>query len=257
MTVPSQLWHGLWFAHGGLRAVLFALLVWRKTYSEFPVFFIYTGISCVQTATMIFMDYAPRVSGDEYRTAYIASTALLSALSFAVVYELLKQILRSYPTLRRVAAGLFAWATIALIAVAIAFAWFAPANGKDHYMSVVFLLRRTADLLLCGLLLLLIVFPRYLNLPWRSCTFGIVLGLGILAAAQLGAYAIRSQIQPIMRNFDEDVLEAVTQGATLCSVMVWIAYLFMPERKKLGSSKIPPKHDLELWNQELERLLQR
>jgi hypothetical protein len=230
-------------------------LVWRKAYEDLPVFCLYTGFATLQTAAMIVMNYVPSVSGNQYYVAYVGGTAVLAALSFGVFYELLRHIFRNYPALCSLSAGFFRWATIGLTAVAIALAWFAPASGSDHVMSVVFLLRRTADLLLCGLLLLLFVFPRYFGLSWRSYIFGIALGLGILASAELGAYAIRSQIEPIARNLGEDILEAVTEGATLCSVLIWFAYLFIPERGLQGVVKTLPEHDLETWNQELERLL--
>jgi hypothetical protein len=255
MTLLSQVWHGFWFAQTGLHGLLFCLLIWRKLYKELPIFFAYVGFATLQTAVMLGMNYAPSVSGDQYYAAYVGGTGVLAALSFGVVYEILTHLLRNYPVLRRLGTRSFRWATVVLIVVALLLAWFAPASGGGHLMATVFVLRRTADLLLCGLLLFLVVFPRCFGLSSRSYLFGIALGLGILASAELGSYAIRSQIEPITRNLSEDVLEAVTQSATLFSVLVWIAYLFAPEPGPQNVLKKVPEHDLETWNQELERLL--
>lgn len=255
MALISQLWHWLWFAHTGFHASLFALLIWRRFYKQFPGFVAYVGFASLQTTALLVMNYSPFVSGDQYYVVYVATTGILAALSFAVVYELLGHVLSEYPLLHNLGTRFFCWTTTGLIVVAIALAWLAPASGGDRVMSVIFVLRRTVDLLLCGLLLLLFIFPRYFNLSWRSHTFGIALGLGILASAELGAYAIRSQIEPVTRNLSEDVLELVTQAATLFSVLVWTAYVLAPERKSQPRSSLPA-HDLETWNQELQRLLQ-
>jgi len=255
MTSLSQVWHWLWFTHTGLHGLLFGLLVWRRFYKDFPIFFAYTGFASLQTAVVLVMNYAPAVSGQQYYVVYVASTTVLTALSFGVVYELLTHLLRDYPALRSLGTRFFRWAAIILVGIALVLAWFAPAGGGDHLMSVVFLLTRTVDLLLCGLLVLLFVFPRYFHLSWQNYACGIALGLGVLASADLAAFAIRSQIEPVTRNLSEDMLDVVTQGATLCSVLIWTAYVVRPQRRSHAQVSSLPFHDLETWNQELERLL--
>jgi len=255
MTFLSQAWHWLWFAQTALHTALFLLLVWRRLYRGFPIFVLYTGFASLQTITLLAMNYAPSMSGGQYYAVYVATMGVLAALRFGVVYELLRHVFHSYPALRNLGTAVFGWAAIILAAVATVLAWFAPASGGDHLMSVVFVLTRTVDLLLCGLLALLFVFPRYFNLPWQSYAFGVALGLGILASADLAAFAVRSQIEPVTRNLSENILDVVSQGTALSSVLIWIAYLFMPERGPQGIVKTLPQHDLETWNQELERLL--
>lgn len=255
MTILSQVWHWFWFAQTGLHVVLLALLMWRRFYGDYPVFFLYTAFASLQTAALLAMNYMPAVSGDQYYAVYLSSSGVLTVLRFAVVYELLRHVLQNYPALRNLGTRVFCWATIILVAAAIALAWFAPANGSGHVMSVIYVLARTADLLLCGLLLLLFVFRRLFHLSWRSCTFGIALGLGILASADLAIYAIRSQIEPLARNLSTDVLDLMTQCATFCSVLIWTIYIVAPERQPQALVRLP-EHDLETWNQELQRLLQ-
>lgn len=255
MTILSQAWHWFWFAQAGLHLVLFGLLLWRRSYWDFPIFFAYTGFAGLHTAALLVMNYTPSVSGDQYYAGYVVGTGVLTVLRFGVVYELLRHVLHNYPALRDFGTRAFAWASILLVTMAIMLAWFAPASGKGHVMSVIFVLARTADLLLCGLLLLLFLFRRLFNLSWRSCTFGISLGLGILASADLATYAIRAQIEPLTRNLNTDILDLMTQCATFCSVLIWTIYIVAPERQPQGHVRLP-EHDLETWNQELHRLLQ-
>ena len=41
------------------------------------------------------------------------------------------------------------------------------------------------------------------------------------------------------------------------SVLIWFYYLLVPQRSVITPVVPVPAHNLELWNQELERLLQR
>jgi hypothetical protein len=255
MSVLSQVWHWFWFAQAGLHIVLFGLLLWRRSYWDYPLFCVYTGFAGLHTAALLVMNYTPSVSGDQYYAGYVAGTGVLTALRFGIVYELLRHVLHNYPALRDLGTKAFSWATILLVTMAIILAWFAPANGTGHVMSVIFVLARTADLLLCGLLLLLFLFRRLFHLSWRSCTFGIALGLGILASADLATYAIRAQIEPLIRDLNTDILDLMTQCATFCSVLIWTIYMVAPERQPQALMRLP-EHDLETWNQELQRLLQ-
>jgi len=42
-----------------------------------------------------------------------------------------------------------------------------------------------------------------------------------------------------------------------CCVLIWMFYLMRPEREAQQAPKTLPKYDLDIWNQELQRLLQR
>ncbi|HZP63564.1 MAG TPA: hypothetical protein VFB28_09140 [Terriglobales bacterium] len=254
MTFTATLWHWLWFAQTVGHLVLFAVLVRRKVYQEFPIFVSYVASAGVLSGTLLILNYAPQFTGEQYYSAYVGVIAVLTTLRFGIVYELLGHVLRDYPALSGAGKNLFAWAGIVLMFMAIGFAWLAPAGGSGHVMAVIYLLNRTADLLVCGLLLLLFILRSYFNLTWRSYAFGIAFGLGFSASTDLASDAIRSQIEPITRNLNTHLLDALTQGATLGSILIWAAYVLAREDKPQIRRDIP-KHDLENWNQELQRLL--
>ena len=254
MSFLVKLWHWLWFAQTGGHVALLVALLWRKIYQEFPAFVFYVASAGVLSATLLVLNYAPQFTGDQYFSAFLGTVAVLTALRFAIVYELLGRVLAEYPALSGVGRSMFAWASIVLMLIAIGFAWLAPAGGSGHLMAVIYLLNRTADLLVCGLLVLLFMFRTYFNLTWRSYAFGVAFGLGVSASTDLAADAIRSQVEPITRNLNTHLLDALTQGAALCSVLIWAAYLLARENKPQIRRNMP-KHDLENWNQELQRFL--
>jgi hypothetical protein len=231
------------------------VLIRRKFYRQFPIFVCYVSWIAVKGAVLIGMNYAPFITGNEYASAFTVGAAIDTAIRFAVIYEIFWHLLRGYPTVRESATALFRWGILILLVIVIGLAWLAPAGGAGRLMSAFFVLHRTADVLLGGLLLLLFAFSGSLGLSLRSHAFGITLGLGILACVSLAASAIRSQIEPITRNQTVEVIELIFQTTYLCSVFVWMGYLFMPERGLENVVRTLPEHDLETWNQELERLL--
>jgi hypothetical protein len=111
---------------------------------------------------------------------------------------------------------------------------------------------RTALILQTGLLAGLFLFSRYLTLSWRNQVFGIALGLGVYATVDLVAAAILSQTGFL----HADLLDYASMAAYHGSVLIWIFYLLRRERNQSDDVQdLPTHHDVEAWNQELERLL--
>lgn len=255
MFFVRLLWHCLWFFQVGLHVVLALVLIERRSYRQFPIFVSYITWKALNGVVLLGMNYAPFITGNEYAAAFTGARALDAALSFAIISEILKHLMSSHPALRKLGVALFRWATIVLLLIVVALAWLAPAAGEGHLMSGFFVLERTVNALLCGLLLLLFAFPRLVGFSWRNQAFGIALGLGILASVSLATSAIRSQIEPHARNQTFEIMELINQGTYLCSVLVWMGYLFLPKPAPRTMVKTLPEHDLETWNQELQRLL--
>jgi len=255
MPFAALTWHLIWFVRVPLHVVLAIYVVRRNLRREFPIFVYYILWTAAASTGLLLMNYAPYVSGDEYAMGYVFGVAVGNILSFGVIYEVFRYMLRGYPALRATGTTLFAWATIALLVVVVALAWYSPAQGEGHFMSGLFLLERTINIVMCGLLLFVFLFCGYFGLSRRSLVSGITLGLGILASLGLATTAIRSQIEAGTRNQYTEIMELITQAAFLASVLIWFAYLLLPERTPRTVVKTLPTHDLETWNQELQRLL--
>jgi hypothetical protein len=69
----------------------------------------------------------------------------------------------------------------------------------------------------------------------------------------LATTAIRSQVEPTMRNGISDVIDIVNETALLASNNIWLGYLHGFESAQ-PPPRLPPD-DLGPWNQELGRLL--
>jgi hypothetical protein len=114
-------------------------------------------------------------------------------------------------------------------------------------------LDRTVSVLQCGLLISLFLFSRYFALSWRSQAFGIALGLGIFASVELAVSAVALHLG----TFSNRTVILITMATYHCCVLIWMFYLLLPERTAYFTRRELPKQDLEVWNQELQRLLQR
>jgi ABC-type transport system involved in multi-copper enzyme maturation permease subunit len=99
------------------------------------------------------------------------------------------------------------------------------------------------------LLLFLFVFSYYFRISWRSFVFGIASGLAFYLAVQLAVSALAAHTYIAAAN-------TIDTGAYHCSVLIWLSYLLQPHRSPVRVKSLP-NHQLESWNLELERLLQR
>lgn len=245
----------LWIFSAIIQASLLFLAVKRRLYQQFPFFTVYLAWAFCKTITLLFMDHLSFFTGEQYFYAFTVGRAGVAVLNFGVLYELFK-VLCDYPAARRLGATLLRSASLILLLFAIALAWLVPATGEGKRMAALYLCERTVSILQIGLLLFLFVFSRYLGISWQSHAFGIAFGFGILASVSLATAAIRSQVEPIARNGLSDAIAVIVESTSLCCNAIWFLYLLLPKSLPSRAARLPD-HDLETWNQELERLLQR
>ena len=198
---------------------------------------------------MIAMYESSAISGDQYTIAYSIAFGIETAFSLGILYEIFSHVFRNYPIVERWGKTIFRWVTALLFLFGgLGLAAYTGSYGV-RLIFVVLLLNRTVSILLCGLLCTLFVFAARLGLSWRNHIFGIALGIGILASADLTASAVSSQTGLTYHV----ALNYFLMGAYHCSVLVWIFYLAVPERSYAPVGI--PQHDLDTWNLELKRLL--
>jgi hypothetical protein len=251
MTIPRLVFLYLWIAPHALQAVLALMMVQRKLIREFPVFFAYTVFEVVQFLLLFVADQWPRISADQYVAVWMAGSAISIALRFAVVHEIFNNVFRTYPALQEFGGVLFRWATAVLMIVAVMLVGYSSGTEIDKFTLTLTIIDRAVSIVQCGLLVLLILLARFLSFSWTSYTFGIALGLGFFASMQLGISALRTHLGITVAT---TLLDYISMGAYHCCVVFWIISLLLPERKP-SKANAAPSHDLEHWNNALQRLL--
>jgi len=252
MTVPLILWYYLWIAPKVLQVLLLGGMVRRGLHRQFPMFFVYTAFQVAESGVLLLVSRSHFGFGEEYFRAYAATKAVSVALKFGVIHELFSHFFQRYPVLAGTGRSLLRGARIALLLIAVGVAALAPGNGANLLSNATYNLDRAASILQAGLLISLFMFSRYFVLSWRNQAFGIALGLGTFASVELAMSAVR-----LYGLVSGTVFDFVIMASYHCCVLIWIFYLAIPERRAHGALSPLPEHNLEIWNRELQRLLQR
>jgi hypothetical protein len=252
MTLRVILWHYLWIApHVLLIGVMVGM--WRaKLVRQFPVFFAYLVEEVLQFLVLYPMSLAPSISGATYLKFDAIALGLSTGLRFGVIHEIFAYAFRNYSSLGRFGKPVYRWATASLLMMGALGAIFAGGSDPTRVLAILWVLSRTASFLQFGLLIILFAFSSYLGLSLRNQIFGIALGLGIFACVDLASAAIRAEFG----TEHTTSLDYYTMAVYHLCVLVWLAYLWLPERVTQFAVKSVPEHDMDSWNKELQRLIQ-
>ena len=250
MTLDRTADYVIWLTPTLVRAAIVVFMFRKRLYREFPAFFAYTVFHLLQTVVLLLL--IERSPWGYFYTYWIG--AIFSfALGFAVIYEILEQVLRPYKALWGLGRRLFYGVGAVTILMGAAAA-FNASSTLDHnaLMAGIFATMRGLRLVQCGLLVFVILFAAYFGISWRQRAFGIALGMGLFASVELAATAARSDVGWI----GDGTYSLVTRVGHACATLIWAAYLLRPEPAPLQAKRVP-RHPVEEWNQALQELWQR
>jgi len=250
MILRTVLWDYLLFAPHLLLVWVLVALCRDGHHRKHPLFVSYIAYELVGFPLVLYLIFAESISPETYLSL---STFLLAGsvfLRFGVIYELFRDLAKSYTSLARFSRLAFRGllAIFLLIAVGlVAFAW--PGNLHEMTMFKTFVLDRAVNLLQLGLLLGLFGIAKFFGLSWRKHVFGITLGLAMYLSVQLMATAVQAKWGYLK------VFDYLTMATFHASALVWLLYVLLPEPQTALKS-VPDAADVAAWNREVERLLQ-
>jgi hypothetical protein len=253
LQAHSFLWHYLWLAPHVLQLALAIVLCRRGLHKLFPVFLAYSIFEAIEEFALYGMDVLPSVSGETFWRTFCVGLVIEGLIKFALIGELAVHLLRPWPAVATLGDRLIRGSGVVLVVLATLAAAYAPLdNPQNAIISRAHILEQTLYIVLSGLVLSLFLFAAYFKLSWNNFAFGIALGLGILSCEHLVAWAVTaSGAIPDKRH----LLDFVNMATYHVCVLVWFYYFLVPRR--VFTKSVPlPEHNLELWNRELERLLQ-
>ena len=249
----SLLWHYLWVAPNLLLAVL-AVLMWRRgLHRKYPCFFVYALFEGVQWAVLYPVDLIPSIPPEYYWRLYGPSVLIETVITWVLISEVFATVLGSYTAIARMGKMLIRWMGALLVVAATIAATYAPTDSPYWLIPASHILHEAVYMVECGLVVFLFLFGAYFRLSWSRSAFGIALGIGVSACVNLATWAITAN-----RGFgvERHLLDFVNMATYHVSVLIWFYYLLAPERIAAKSADPLPEHNLEVWNRELERLLQ-
>jgi hypothetical protein len=253
LQAHSFLWHYLFVAPNILLLVL-AVLIWRrKLHRQFPAFLVFAVVTAAEQLTVYTADVLPAVIATTWWKIFWAGLLLEALVKFALIGEIFGRVFGQYPSVAKLGRWLINGVGVGLVLLAAAAAAYTPKDNIFWIVSGAHLLEQTIYMIECGLILFLFVFAAYFRLSWNRAVFGITLGLGVSACVHLATWALAANgdIAARYRVF----LDFPIMATYHVCVLIWFYYLLVPQ-KSVTTSAVPlPEHDLEVWNQELERLL--
>jgi len=178
----------LWCAQPLLQTAVAVALWRRKLLKFFPVFFSYL---MVQVAIFVITFPLYSRNGDLYFWVFWTGEALNAILSFKVIHEIFIDVFRPYHALQDLGTPVFKWAGAVMLLVSVVVA---ASNSFTHYPLVhaVTTLQRSVRTVQVGLVLFLVIFARFLGVSRKQLSFGIALGFGFFAGAELILLALYS-----------------------------------------------------------------
>ena len=232
----------LWFLAPTLQLGVLVLMYRRGLHRDYPYFFYYTILSVVNEPVLF---VAHRNSYALYYYSYWVSIALISLVSFAVLYEIFRNAFRPYEALRDLSLILFRWS--ALVILLVAGMWAVTSSHPAQNGSItnaILLAERSVRLMQCGLVFFLLLFSEYLGISRRNLLFGIALGFGLYASVNMLIASGLSHAGIVHVS----VLRWANSAAYNLSVLIWLGYTALaPSQSRTFSAIRSPE-----WNSALE-----
>ena len=178
-----------------------------------------------------------------YFCGYWLTYAIEAILGFLIIYSIYNLAMEPLPGLQRLGMLMFRWATAIAVAIALAMAFGPHISAKDFVSDAVRQLQQTQSVLTLCMLLFVCMAIRPMGLSFRSKVFGVSVGLGILAAADLITSAWLSHVKSLY-----SLLNEVNGIAVAATMVIWIAYFAIPEPKR-RMIVLPTTSPFLRWNQ--------
>jgi hypothetical protein len=234
----------LWSAHPVLQLGVAGVMVWRKLHRRFPVFFRYVlcqiGIFAVIFPVYLSGSYKPFFYG------YWITHAISLVLGFLVIQEIFLDVFQPYHTLKDLGAVLFKWAGLVMLLAAGVVAAASPATSQGPLVEAVLTVQRCVRVIQCGLVLFLLVFSNYLGVSWRQRSFGIALGFGGFASAELFAVALNAS-----GYLSEPSIGVLNMCAYNLAILTWMGYMWAKDSAREPATLLLKS---QRWDQSLADL---
>jgi len=201
--------------------LLAGVLVWRKLYREFPLFFSYVCASCADQIATLMAVRVLHVAPLSYFNIYWISHLLVTVFSLLAAYELfVKRLFRAFYKVR-VYRYIFAGAAALILVLSVL--------TLRHNIAPLILARiiYMLDLARVTILFFFIALMLLMGRRWERYEFGIALGFGIDAAAFLASLAFFARHIPA--GWPKKVFAEVPPMAYDLACIVWLVSFLRPK----------------------------
>jgi len=232
-----------------LCGLVLAMLVRSKAAKKFVFLVILlaikvvSGILCLSLLYLVARGLERHLAYQAYFYTYWTSYALEAIFSLLVIYSIFKLAMAPLKGLQTLGILVFRWVAAISVAVAIGVAVRPHVSGVKFLVSMVTQLQQTSSILTLRLLLFVCFAIRPMGLSYRSRSFGVSFGLGLLATISLVDSAWLTHSNAVYSSVN--IVNGVAICLTLC---IWSAYFAFPEPKR-RFIVLPTTSPFLRWNQ--------
>jgi hypothetical protein len=250
----SFLRYYVWVApHIVLGFVLLASLK-KRLHKELPVFCVCIAFEILRFALLFAVSrLVTNLSIGVYLWFLTCTAAIDAALQLSVVYELTQNLIFSRTSMARILRPMFMWTVAGLVLVAAATSGSLRDISREKVGNGFEILDFSFGLVEVGILVALFLFSRVLRISWRSRATGVALGFGVSACIELGTAALRAGLG----RSAFIALDITQMSAFHVSVVIWLVYLLLPDQAPAFAGRGFEKSDIQMWDQELQRMTER
>jgi hypothetical protein len=254
LQAHSLLWAYLWIGPNVLLLIL-AFLLWRRgIHKTYPFFFAFAIVSALDQLMLYVADVMPSVAPETWWRIFWVGLVAEGLLKFALIAEIFARVFDSYTAVAKLGKFLIRAVGVSLTLAAVLLAAYASNDSRFGIVSGAHLLEQTIYLIESGLLVFIFVFSGYFSIRMGRPALGISLGLAISACVHLATWAVAAN--GVLPPTGRTALDFLNMAVFHACVLIWFYYLLVPQ-KVIVKSVVPlPENNLDLWNRELERLLQ-
>jgi hypothetical protein len=230
----------LWVLQPALQAVVAVILFRRKLYQEFPVFFAFT-VAQIAIFAVDFPVY--RWAGHAtYFDVFWVSSALNLIIQFKIIHEIFLDAFRPYHALKDLGTALFRWAALVMILVSVVLISISP-SWDEPLVKTVMVAHRCVRVVQCGMVLFLLAFCKHVGLSWRRLGFGVALGFGVYAGAELVTNSLYSG-----GHMSADAMNSLNMTTYNACVGLWLLYALLYRREMRVPVLVPQRWDEALMD---------
>ena len=254
LQAHSFLWNYLWVAPN-LYLLALGVVLWRRGLSrQVPCLIVLVVVMPTMDLARFVLDIAPWASAETYWISSWVAIIIESLLKFLVIGEAFSRVLQMYPSLARLGRLLISGVGAILVLLAALAAAFSQDPSQIRLIAGSHVLAQAEYIIQFGLTVFVFLFVAHFRLTWDRLSFGILQGLGLASCVYLGAWAVSANTN--LSNHGRTLLDFLDSAVFHFYVLLWYYYVLVPGKERPRVEVSLPAHNLELWNRELERLLQ-
>jgi hypothetical protein len=244
------LYRYLWIVPHVLLLAVAVVMFRRKLHKQYPIFFSYLLFEFFLFCVLFTMIRLKVPLGLYLKTDFVERIGD-AILCFGIIQELFAAALTNVGPLQKDMGRILRWVTLALIALGLGFIWvlcynrFNPGRFSEYW--IIGALRGAQ----CALLFLVLLWHRFLGVRMPVLSFGIGLGLGLVAAVDLLAVALKTFF--VVGN--GTTIDLVNMATYHVAVLFWLYFAFA--RKNVVLDPPVPLGQLRQYAVDMERAARR